>query len=104
MDAHDMPITPGPELTVAHAESFRERLLARIAQGGAFPPLDLGAVERFDSAGVQLLLSLRRTLATRHEALCLSAASELVADTLSFYGLHALLPAAPGADRPGARA
>ena len=90
-------LSPGAELTVAEAEAFRQALLAGLADadagGRAFPPVDLGAVERFDTAGVQLLLSLRRTLAARGEDWRLAAASPAVADTLAFYGLAALLPA-----------
>lgn len=84
--------SPGPELTIAQADAFRQDLLACLAGGGAFPPLDLGEVERFDTAGVQLLLSLRRSLAGRGEALRLARASDPVAETLAFYGLQSMLP------------
>ena len=61
------------------------------------PPLqlDLASVSDFDSSGVQLLLSARRSLAERGHALQIVAASAPVRDALTLFGLADLLaPAA----------
>lgn len=54
--------------------------------------LDLQAVEAFDSAGVQLLLSLQHSLARRGQQLVLSAPSACVRDALQRFGLQDHLP------------
>ena len=54
--------------------------------------LDLHAVESFDSAGVQLLVSLQHSLARRGQQLVLAAPSACVRDALQRFGLNAQLP------------
>lgn len=77
------------ELTINEAAAKRETLLQWVADAPASTDLDLSAIEACDSAGVQLLLSLRRTLADRGGELRLRAAPDCVAATLSTYGLAA---------------
>lgn len=82
----------GPELTIAQAGQWREQLLAWMADGRTSLALDLGGVSDFDSAGVQLLLAARRSLAERGGSLNLTAASATVLDALRLYGLQDCLP------------
>ncbi len=82
--------------TIAQAERCRQALLARLAacaDGQPFGTLDLGAVTRIDTAAVQILLSLRRTLAGGGQALRIHPASPAVHDALGPYGLVGLLGA-----------
>ena len=93
-DALPAPFDPGPALTILHAEALRETLLARLAEpvdGDAPLVVDLSQVTAIDTAGVQLLLSLRRSLAERGRPWRLAAASTVARDVLTFYGLQALL-------------
>lgn len=53
--------------------------------------LDLGEVTDFDSAGVQLLLAARRSLAERGQRLQVATASPVVRDGLQVFGLQSLL-------------
>jgi anti-anti-sigma factor len=78
-------------LTIAHGAAQRELLLEAIRPPGAELVLDLSAVEAFDSAGVQLLLATRRSLAERGDALRIVAASPAVNDALAHFGLQHLL-------------
>ncbi|MEK8050634.1 STAS domain-containing protein [Ideonella sp. DXS22W] len=87
------------ELTIPQAAAVRERLLAVLDTAPDGLLLDLGEVEAFDSAGLQLLLATRHSLAERGLALTLTACSRPVADALRVYGLQALLPA-PGDAQP----
>jgi anti-anti-sigma factor len=86
------PIVLGPELTIAHAGAAHERLAQALRDGHGDFALDLSGVTDFDSAGVQLLLAARRTLAERGDTLCLHAASPAVADALATFGLQTMLP------------
>ena len=79
----------GPEVTIPFAAATREQLLealrARGAQGGLV--LDLSGVTDFDSSGVQLLLSARRSVQARGDTLLLQAPSASVRDALAIFGL-----------------
>lgn len=90
---HTPVLTLGPELTIAHAAEWHQRLAEASGAGGDLA-LDLGAVSDFDSAGVQLLLSARRSLAEAGACLVLQSASPTVRDALQVFGLDDLLPAA----------
>ena len=87
-------IALGPELTIAHAAAAHEQLAAALQRGAGDCTLDLRGVTDFDSAGVQLLLATRRSLAERGDALCLAGASPAVTDALATFGLQDLLPVA----------
>ena len=84
------------EMTIAAAAALRETLVDAVA---ALPAnatalqLDLSAVHDFDSSGVQLLLSARRSLAARGTALQVVHATAAVRDALHLFGLAALLDA-----------
>lgn len=86
------------ELTIPQATAVRDRLLAVLDTAPDGLALDLGAVEAFDSAGLQLLLATRHSLAERGLALTISACSTPVAEALRVYGLQALLPIQPLAE------
>lgn len=91
---NDTPVlTLGPELTIAHAAEWHQRL-AEACGAGTDLALDMGGVTDFDSAGVQLLLSARRSLAEAGARLILPSASATVRDALQVFGLGELLPAA----------
>ncbi|MCB1994944.1 MAG: STAS domain-containing protein [Rhodoferax sp.] len=80
----------GPELTIAFAATWRETLADAVNAGGNLT-LDLGEVTDFDSAGVQLLLAARRSLAERGQRLQVATASPVVRDGLQVFGLQSLL-------------
>lgn len=83
----------GPELTIAFAAGAYETLAEAHNAGLGDLALELGGVTEFDSAGVQLLLSARNSLARRGQRLQLRSASPAVADALRTFGLQAMLPA-----------
>jgi anti-sigma B factor antagonist len=93
------PLQLGAEMTIAHAAAHRETLVDAVLAAPADLQLDLAAVSEFDSSGVQLLLSARRSLAERGHALQIVAASAPVQDALTLFGLADLLapPAAAAA-------
>ena len=95
MDAPRTVLPLDGELTIPHAAVQRERLLAWLAEtdpaAGAevpAPTLELSAVEAIDSAGIQLLLALRHSLANRGQVLHCHGVPPPVADALTLYGLH----------------
>jgi anti-anti-sigma factor len=55
--------------------------------------IDLSAVGAMDSAGVQLLVALGRSLEKRGQALAITDTSAVVRDVLQVYGLTSLLGA-----------
>lgn len=86
----------GRDLTIVRAAELREALLARLAEAPAVLALDLGDVSDFDSAGVQLLLATRRSLAEAGSRLAIVAASSNVRASLALFGLACLLDPATG--------
>jgi anti-anti-sigma factor len=78
----------GPELTIAFAAAWHETLADALARCEGDLQLDLGAVSEFDSSGVQLLLSVKRSLAERGAALQVVAVSDAVREALQVFGLH----------------
>lgn len=84
-------------LNIQAAASACETLRAALAQARGDMVLDLSQVQAFDSAGAQLLLAARRTLAARGRALHLAEPAPVVVEALSTLGLHTLLPASNGA-------
>jgi anti-anti-sigma factor len=87
------PLSLGSELTIVQAAALRETLLARLATAPRTLHLDLGDVGDFDSAGVQLLLATRRSLADAGGRLVICAASASVRRNLEVFGLAGLLEA-----------
>ena len=90
----------GPELTIPFAAATRDTLFDALhtqgaERGGAAQgdlALDLSAVTDVDSAGLQLLLATRRSLAERGDALHLLAPSAPMREALAVLGLSHLLP------------
>ncbi len=97
------------ELTINEAQAQHERLLAWLmalpaapgdggdpgadaasADAGDAPALDLSAVSACDSAGVQLLLATRASLAGRGQRLRFGAVSPVVDEVLGRFGLRSL--------------
>jgi anti-sigma B factor antagonist len=88
---HQPVLRLGAEMTIAQAAQHRETLVDAMAAASGDLLLDLSAVGDFDSSGVQLLLSVRRSLAERGHALRIVAASPAVCDALALFGLGRLL-------------
>jgi anti-anti-sigma factor len=79
-------------LTIAAGQAQRELLLAALPPHGEALALDLSAIDAFDSAGVQLLLAVRKTLVANGGRLELPAVSEVVEAVLASYGLLGMKP------------
>jgi anti-sigma B factor antagonist len=88
MSEHTAALDLGPELTIVQAAALREQLLAHLGQHTGALRLDLSGASDVDSATVQLLLALRRSLAERGEALQITGLSRAASDALAVYGLH----------------
>lgn len=89
------------ELTIYAASELRMNWLAAIdADPGEIDcTIDASAVAEVDAAGVQLLLSLSRTLAARERALRLERPSTRLTEACATLGLgHLLDPAARAAE------
>ena len=82
-------VSLGPEVTIPFAAATREQLLEALRSHGAHGDvvLDLSGVTDFDSAGVQLLLSARRSVQARGDKLQLLHPSAGVRDALATFGL-----------------
>lgn len=85
------------DLNIQAAAATCETLRAAVAQVRGDLVLDLSLVQGCDSAGAQLLLAVRRTLAARGRALRLAEPAPVVVEALTTLGLQALLPARNGA-------
>lgn len=81
------------EFRIRNAASVRSRLLERSRD--AFV-LDLGGVTEFDTAGVQILLSLKKEREAKGQSLRCVAMSEPVERLLSFYNLRDIFDAGGG--------
>lgn len=77
------------EMTIAHAAQVREALLQALSLGHT--QFDAHAVVSIDSAGVQLLLAMRRSVQAAQAALILTAPSAVLMDALRLYGLGELV-------------
>jgi anti-anti-sigma factor len=74
------------ELTIYHAADLKQALLPFAADAGALA-LDLSGVTDIDSAGIQVLLAARRTLAARGATVRLTACSAAAQALFSLYGM-----------------
>ena len=81
----------GPELTIPFAAAARDTLFDALHAHSGDLALDLSSVTDVDSAGVQLLLSTRRSLAERGDALVFLAPSAPVREALAVFGLAHVL-------------
>jgi anti-sigma B factor antagonist len=84
----------GPELTIAQAADTRNQLLQALPALAQDARLNLAGVSEFDSSGVQLLLSLRASLAQQGQTLQLLQPSAVVRDALATFGLTEQFPLA----------
>lgn len=78
------------DLTIYEAADTRNELLALLPQDAGPWALDLGGLEELDSAGIQLLLSLHKTLNGGAQVVALSDSARAVIGLLR---LDALNPA-----------
>jgi anti-anti-sigma factor len=85
------------DFSIVDAAALREQLREALNLGPGDLALDLSGVEGCDSAGVQLLLSLRRSLAARGDALHITRPADSVRNALLTLGLQDLLAAPAGA-------
>jgi len=74
------------ELTIYHAAQLKEELLAPLAQAQAIE-LDLSQVAEIDSAGLQLLVLLKREAAAAGKRLSLVGHSPAVLNVFDLYNL-----------------
>jgi anti-anti-sigma regulatory factor len=101
MDLNDSPDPAmpawalGPSLTLVNAEANRSLLVDALPLLQNDPRLDLSGVHQIDTGGVQLLLSLRSTLAESGQSLALASPSREVTAALELLGLRGHFPAAP---------
>jgi anti-sigma B factor antagonist len=100
MSTATTPLALQGELTIVHAAEQRTRLLSATEQALAASTdlaLDLSAIEAFDSAGLQLLMATRKSLATGGKTLHISRPSNAISDVLLVYGLTGWPSTATGA-------
>jgi anti-anti-sigma factor len=76
------------ELTIYRAQELKDQLFAALASARELE-LDLGAVTEIDTAGVQVLVALKRAAQAQGRTLRLRAHSTPVLDTLDLLGLAA---------------
>ena len=89
-------LTLGPEFTIAQAAAQRQRLLDAVQSMEAGPlRLDLSGVSDFDSAGVQLLLSLLRSAAQARATLRIETPSPVLERACRTLGVASLLLDSP---------
>ncbi len=96
------PLALGPDLTIAHAATCRDALVDALCATTGDLALDLCGVTDIDSAGLQLLLATRRSVAERGASLQIIGLSGSAADALAVFGLDARLDTL--VTRNGARA
>ena len=84
----------GPELTIAQAAACRDLLVDALCAAPKDLAVDVSNVTDIDSAGIQLLLALRRSVATRGGTLTLASPSGDVRAALAVLGLDERLDAA----------
>ena len=77
-------------LPIYEASDTRQPLLALLAEDPGPWALDLGGLEDIDSAGLQLLLSLQKTLAQGAQVLDLSPQARALVELLRLESLYPL--------------
>ena len=86
------PMIVPEELTVHHVRALAPRLIEAARSGEALN-LDLSAVSHIDTAGIQLLLTVRREANRALTRLEFANPSAAVSEMVSFYRLDGLLQA-----------
>ncbi|WP_255991533.1 STAS domain-containing protein [Chitinolyticbacter albus] len=79
------------ELTIFHAASLKDALIAALGEGGPALTIDLSGVDELDTAGVQLLLLVKREAARLGRALIYSGHSAAVISVLELLDLAGTL-------------
>ena len=87
MQAHVQPVLPAEPFTVFRALPLKAWLLEQLDTHPEALFLDLSTVEEIDTAGVQLLLMLKREAESRACRLTVAAPSEPVRAVFELYGL-----------------
>ncbi len=88
----------GPELTIVQASAVHAEWLGLLEAGPASLALALDGVEEFDSAGVQLLLSLKASATQRGCDCRIESCSPAVRRALADYRLESVLGLVSPAD------
>jgi len=78
-------------LTIQDAAQAKELFIAWLNDGKMDGSLDLSSVERIDMCGIQLLLSLKKSLAAQEVPLQLSGLSPFLIESLNLSGCRSLL-------------
>lgn len=88
LETHDAPhrLALEGELTIFTAEATRQRLLDAVAAGEALE-IDLAHVTEMDSAGLQLMIAVKRQAQHQGKALCFVNHSAPVQDVLDLCDL-----------------
>ncbi|TWI62106.1 anti-anti-sigma factor [Pseudoduganella lurida] len=84
------------ELTIYRAAELKPLLLGAVRADGV-PALDLSAVTEFDSAGLQLVLMMRRAAAVHGRTVRIVDPSPAVREVLALIGLTELAAGSAGA-------
>lgn len=84
------PITVPDEFTIHQVRALTPQLI-KLARSGESLELDLSGVSRIDSAGMQLLLAVRRESARACTHLALANPSPAVSELMNFYQLERVL-------------
>ena len=91
------PLALGPEMCIVQAAEHHAHMMQALPALLADPRLDLSSVDEFDSSGVQLLVSLRASLAAQGQTLKLVEPSPVVCNALMVFGLLDQFPLADSA-------
>ncbi|PRX27471.1 anti-anti-sigma factor [Orenia metallireducens] len=77
------------ELTIYNVASFREEILEKLNSNGVL--FDCDKLEYIDAAGIQLLLSLEKTLLNQGSTLELINLADEVEESLTLFGMDSIL-------------
>lgn len=84
------PIAVPDEFTIHQVRAMTPHLI-KLARSGETLELDLSGVSHIDTAGMQLLLAVRRESARARTQLALNNPSPAVSELMSFYQLDRVL-------------
>ena len=89
-----MVLTLPPQLTHAEAKACLGALLLELPAQAAAVVVDAGALQRFDSAALAVLLALRRQSLAKTQTFAVARMPSRLADLAALYGIGELLVAA----------